>query len=173
MKDEGRYTSEEFSHKYDLYSPIIYRLCAIRLGNKSDAEDAMQNTFIKMFYKAPDFGGNLEKEKAWLIRVAINCCKDFQKAFWTKNVIKLEDTSDLSCGTIEEAVKLIDLFELSPKNRTVLQLFYYEGYSINEISQILKISVNSVTSRLTRARKKLKMEMEACNDEETGVVSEH
>ena len=62
---------------------------------------------------------------------------------------------------------------LSPKNRTVLQLYYYEGYSVTEISKILKISVNGVTSRLSRARSKLKLEMEAAENEKSGIIPEH
>ena len=172
MKKKERYSPEVFAEKYDEYSPMIYRLCALRLGNRQDAEDAMQNTFIKFFYKAPEFD-NKESEKAWLIRVSINVCKDFQKSFWQKKTVGLDDTAELTVGIIEDAVRLIDIFELSPKNRTVLQLYYYEGYSVTEIAKILKISVNGVTSRLTRARQKLKLEMEAAEHEENGIIPEH
>lgn len=172
MRKKERFSPEEFSKKYDEYSPILYRICVLRLGNKQDAEDALQNTFIKYFYKSPEFSGS-ESEKAWLIRVAINCCKDFQKSFWQKYTVGLNEAAEVSTGIIEDAARLIDLFELSPKNRVVLELYYYEGYSVSEISQILKISENSVTSRLSRARKKLKIEMEANSDEKEGIVPEH
>lgn len=172
MKNRAKYSMEEFSQKYDEYSPVVYRTCALRLGNRQDAEDAMQNTFIKFYYKAPEFDSS-ESEKAWLIRVAVNVCKDFQKSFWQKKTVGLDDTAELTVGVIENAVRLIDVFELSPKNRTVLQLYYYEGYSVKEISCILKISENSVTSRLSRARQKLKLEMEAAEHEENGAVPEH
>ncbi len=171
MKNKPCKSKEGFSEKYDEYSPMLYRICVLRLGNKQDAEDALQNTFIKYYYKAPEFS-ETRSEKAWLIRVAINCCKDFQKSFWQKNTVGLDETAQLTTGVIEEAVKLIDLFELSPKNRVVLELFYYEGYSVNEISEILKISTGSVTARLTRARKKLKIEMEASNNEKDGIIPE-
>lgn len=172
MRKKERYSPEVFAEKYDEYSPMVYRLCALRLGNRQDAEDAMQNTFIKFFYKAPEFD-NPESEKAWLIRVSINVCKDFQKSFWQKKTVGLDETAELTVGIIEDAVRLIDIFELSPKNRTVLQLYYYEGYSVTEIAKILKISVNGVTSRLSRARQKLKLEMEAAEHEENGIISEH
>lgn len=172
MKNKPKFSQEDFSDKYDKYSPMLYRICILRLGNKQDAEDAMQNTFIKYYYKAPDFADE-NAEKAWLIRVAVNCCKDFQKSFWQKNTVGLDETAELTTASIEDAVKLIDLFELSPKNRVVLDLYYYEGYSVNEIAKILRITPNSVTSRLTRARKKLKLEMEANCDEENRAVSEY
>lgn len=172
MKSKPKISQEDFSDKYDEYSPMLYRICILRLGNKQDAEDALQNTFIKYYYKAPEFS-DANAEKAWLIRVAVNCCKDFQKSFWQKNTVGLDETAEMTTGAIEDAVKLIDLFELSPKNRVVLDLYYYEGYSVNEIAKILKITPNSVTSRLTRARKKLKLEMEANSDEENRTVSEY
>ena len=99
--------------------------------------------------------------------------KDFQKSFWQRNTVGLEETAELTVGAIEDAVKLIDIFELSPKNRTVLQLYYYEGYSVAEIAKILKITVNGVTARLARARKKLKLEMEAVSDEGQGTLQTH
>lgn len=172
MKNKLRLSPEQFSEKYDEYSPILYRICVLRLGNRQDAEDALQNTFIKYYYKAPEFSGG-DAEKAWLIRVAINCCKDFQKSFWQKNTVGLNEAAEISTGVIEDAIRLIDLFELSPKNRIVLELYYYEGYTVGEIAKILKISENSVTSRLSRARKKLKIEMEANSDEKNGFVPEH
>ena len=172
MKRRTRFDREYFSEVYDKYSQTVYRVCAVRLGNRQDAEDAVQNTFIKYYYKAPDFVSD-EQEKAWLIRVAINACKDFQKSFWQRNTVGLEETAELTVGAIEDAVKLIDIFELSPKNRTVLQLYYYEGYSVAEIAKILKITVNGVTARLARARKKLKLEMEAVSDEGQGTLQTH
>ena len=172
MKSKPNLTKEEFSDKYDEYSPMLYRICALRLGNRQDAEDAVQNAFIKFYYKSPVFADK-NAEKAWLIRVAVNCCKDFQKSFWQRKTVGLDETAELTSGLIEDAGRLIDVFELSAKNRTVLELYYYEGYSINEIADILKIGVNSVTSRLSRARKKLKLEMEADKDEQKGIVPEH
>lgn len=171
MKNKPRMSQEVFSEKYDAYSPMLYRICILKLGNKHDAEDALQNTFIKYYYKTPDFS-ETNLEKAWLIRVAINCCKDFQKSYWQRNTVGLNETATLTTGSIEEAVRLIDLFEISPKNRIVLELYYYEGYTVKEIAKILKLSVNGVTSRLSRARKKLKIEMEVNSNEKERIISE-
>lgn len=154
----------DFSEKYALYSDLVYKICLVRLGSKENAEDAMQNVFIKLYSKAPDFK-TLQEEKAWLIRVAINACKDFQKSFWQRNTVGLDEISELSDGGFEIQQKLIDIFNLPPKYRTVLQLYYYEGYSEREIAEILKIAEKSVAMQLYRARKKLKNEMEAANHE--------
>jgi len=150
----------DFSDKYDKYSGMVYRICLLRLGSVYDAEDAVQNVFIKLFYKAPEFVSD-EQEKAWLIRVSVNTCKDHLKSAWRRRTVSLEEAAELTYGPIEDVQKLIEIFELAPKYRTVLQLFYYEGYSVKEIAQILKISEKTVTSQLCRARKKLKLEMEA------------
>jgi RNA polymerase sigma-70 factor (ECF subfamily) len=154
----------DFAEKYELYSNMVYKICLVRLGSKENAEDAMQNVFIKLYSKAPSFN-NQNEEKAWLIRVAVNACKDFQKSFWQKNTIGLDEISEISDGGIKDRQKLIDIFNLPPKYRTVLQLYYYEGYSEKEIARILKIAEKSVAMQLYRARKKLKKEMEAAEYE--------
>ena len=166
------WTKDYFHEKYECYCDMVYRICMLYLKNESDARDGLQDIFLKMWEKQPVFE-NASHEKAWLIRVAINVCKDFQKSFWQKKTVGLDETAELTVGVIEDAVRLIDVFELSPKNRTVLQLYYYEGYSVTEISKILKISVNGVTSRLSRARSKLKLEMEAAENEKSGIIPEH
>ena len=80
-------------------------------------------------------------------------------------MVGLDEISELSDGGFEIQQKLIDIFNLPPKYRTVLQLYYYEGYSEKEIAEILKIAEKSVAMQLYRARKKLKNEMEAANHE--------
>ena len=101
------------------------------------------------------------------------CLQGFPEKFLAEKTVGLAEAAELSVGIIEDAARLIDIFELSPKNRTVLQLYYYEGYSVAEIADILKISVNGVTSRLTRARQKLRLEMEATKNEEKRALPEH
>lgn len=162
VADEER--TADFAEKYELYCDLVYKICIVRLGSKENAEDAMQNVFIKLYSKAPVFS-SAQEEKAWIIRVAINVCKDFQKSFWQRNTIGLDEISEISDGGFEEKQKLIDIFNISPKYRTVLQLYYYEGYSEREIAGILRIAEKSVAMQLYRARKKLKNEMEAANHE--------
>lgn len=154
----------DFAEKYELYCDLVYKICIVRLGSKENAEDAMQNVFVKLYSKSPVFS-TVQEEKAWIIRVAINMCKDFQKSFWQRNTIGLDEISEISDGGFEEQQKLIDIFNIPPKYRTVLQLYYYEGYSEKEIAGILKIAEKSVAMQLYRARKKLKNEMEEANHE--------
>lgn len=162
MASQEAISAESFSEKYDRYAQMVYRLCILRLGNAADAEDAMQNVFIRLCYKAPQFP-DLREERAWLIRVTVNVCKDFQRLFWRRNVVALEQPEELAQPDHSEQgqeMRLIDLYRLSPKQRTVLQLYYYEGYSAREIGEILHLKEQSVTSQLCRARKKLKLELE-------------
>lgn len=165
MAETWAYDAAAFTEKYDKYADMVFRICLMQLGDVCDAEDAMQNAFLKFCYKAPVFAAEQE-EKAWLVRVTINTCRDFQRLFWRRNVIRMEDMSLLG-GTIgaEQQATLLELYTLPPKYRTVLQLFYYEGYSVREIAEILHIKEKSVTAQLTRARQKLKMEMEATQHE--------
>lgn len=69
----------DFDEKYDLYHKMVYKICVTYLGNKQDAEDAFQEVFVKLAYRAPDFV-HREDEKAWLIRIAINHCKNILKS---------------------------------------------------------------------------------------------
>lgn len=152
--------TELFKERYKLYSDLVYKICIVRLANKENAEDAMQNVFMKLFDKSPQFKSEQE-EKAWIIRVSINMCKDFQKSFWQRNTVSIDDIQEIAVDTdIENRQRLIDIFRLSPKYRTALQLYYYEGYSEKEIADILHIAEKSVAMQLYRARKKLKIEME-------------
>lgn len=164
IKNNDKYADNEnvinFTEKYELYCDLVYKICLVRLGSKENAEDATQNVFIKFFSKSPHFKKQ-EEEKAWIIRVAINACKDFNKSFWQRNTVGLDEISEISDGGFEIQQKLIDIFNLPPKCRTVLQLYYYEGYSEKEIADILHITEKSVAMQLYRARKKLKNELEA------------
>ena len=138
-----------FEHLFQKYKDMIYRVAFLYLKNEADALDIVQNTFIKLL-KKNDFNDE-EHLKRWLLRVCINLCKNNLKSYWKRNVSVFEEefyqleNSDLK---LQELV-----FKLAPN--------YYEGYSVKEISVILKISEAAVKQRLKRARTKLKIELEA------------
>lgn len=83
-------TDNNFSEKYSFYGNMLFRICMVYLGNKEDAEKAMQETFLKLMYKSPQFADD-EHEKAWLIRISTNICKDMLRSVWHKRVVKMED----------------------------------------------------------------------------------
>lgn len=146
-----------FEHLFQKYKDMIYRVAFLYQKNEADALDIVQNTFIKLL-KKNDFNDE-QHLKRWLLRVCINLCKNNLKSYWKRNVSVFEEefyqleNSDLK---LQELV-----FKLAPKYKEVIHLYYYEGYSVKEISVILKISEAAVKQRLKRARTKLKIELEA------------
>ncbi len=144
---------------------MVYRIAISNAKNKEDAEDIFQEVFISLIKNI----NRIENEthlKYWLIRTTINFCKNLHLCFWKKRV-SLEDTDldkkyknndfsfDTELNIIREKIK-----SLSDKQKAVIYLYYYEEYSIKEISNILKISEGTVKSRLSSARKNLKMNLE-------------
>lgn len=138
----------------ELYGNDILRLAYSYLQNMQDSEDILQETLIRYIQKAPDLH-NTSQQKAWLFRVAVNLCKDklrYKKSHASdelKETLVEEKRADLSF--VWEAVK-----SLPVKYREAIHLFYYEGYSIKEISNILKRKESTIRSDLRRGREKLK-----------------
>lgn len=149
---------EEFSAKYDTYSRTIFKIAMTYLANKSDAEDVMQEVFIKLLYNSSEFQ-NSDHEKYWIIRTTSNICKNMLKSFRHKNTENIEDLTEyLSEPSHTNIAEL--LLELNPKYRIVIYLMYYEGYSVKEISEMLSITQSAVKMRLKRGRELLKLDIE-------------
>lgn len=135
------------------YGNILYRLCLVMLGNESDAEDAIQETIIKYMQKAPRFE-NSEHEKAWLITVATNKCRDMLRFRKRHPQIDPEHLQELSVGSSDSGI-LEALMTLPEKFRIVLILYYVEEYRIEDISQIIGKTPSAVKMRLQKGRKLL------------------
>ena len=146
----------EIARLYEAYSRDVYRLALSYLHSKHDAEDICQSVFLKLLEK--DVVLLPSKEKAWLLTCAANACKNHLASFWKKNVQELDDT--LTFDTPEEQDLWQQLLRLSPKDRALLHLYYYEGYSQEEIAGILRITRTAVQTRMQRARQKLRKELE-------------
>ncbi len=140
------------------YSQMLFRICYSILGNKHDAEDALQETFLKYMLKAPLFKDS-EHEKAWLIKVATNISKNMCRF---NNRHAAENYDELRSLGVKDDDK--DIFELimnlPTKYKIVLDLYYIEGYKANEIAQITNTSAVTVRKRLQYGRKLLKTELE-------------
>lgn len=128
----------------------LYRAALAILGHPQEAEDAVQDTFVRYLERAPQ---DLEHPAAWLLRVLVNGCKSRLRLAW-RRVGPLPDT--LSTPGPEEYQELEELFSLPPEDRAVIHLYYYEGYSTEEIARILGCRPGTVRSRLSRARDKLR-----------------
>lgn len=137
---------------------MLFKICMIYLGNKADAEEALQESFIKLIYKSPQFSDD-EHEKAWLIRIAVNVCKDMLRSIWHKRVVKMEDIEEYYEMT-NEIYTMEEIIKLPSKYKDVIYLYYFEDYSVKHISEILKISESAVKMRLKRGRDILKIELE-------------
>ncbi len=134
------------------YSNMIYRLAMARTGNRDMSDDIYQEVFLRLAKKLPQFE-NEEHEKAWLIRVTINCSKNMMNSGFLRHRAELDE--NLTFETPERHEIYYAVQKLSLKYKTVIHLYYYENYSIKEISKILRVNENTVKTRLARARKEL------------------
>lgn len=134
------------------YSNMVYRLAVARTGKTEEAQDVYQEVFLRLAKKMPDFESE-EHKKAWLIRVAINCSKTLLNSSFVRHRAELDE--NLSFETPERHDLYYAVLKLPIKYRTVVHLYYYENYSIKEISKILKTNENTIKTRLSRARKQL------------------
>ena len=132
----------------------LYRAALAILGDPHEAEDAVQDAFVRYLEKAP---ADLETPSAWLMRVLVNGCKSRLRLAW-RRVGPLPDT--LPAPGPEERQELEELFALPPEDRAVIHLYYYAGYSTDEIAQMLGQRPGTVRSRLSRARGKLRKLLE-------------
>ncbi|MFC5468201.1 RNA polymerase sigma factor [Cohnella suwonensis] len=148
----------DFSRKYIQYGGMLFKISMVHLGNRSDAEEAVQEAFIKLVYKAPAFG-DPEHEKAWVIRVLINICKNMTGYLWRRRVIHIERI-ETYCDSATDAELLESVLRLPFKYKAAIHLFYYEDYSVKQIAEALRISESAVKMRLRRGREMLKMELE-------------
>lgn len=147
------FTEEGINDIVDKYSTMVYKLAFARTRNKENADDIFQEVFLRYIRKKPKFD-NETHEKAWFIRVTINCTKTLFSFISRENHEELNE--NISNSENPEEIMEEFLEKLSPDYRTVIHLFYYEGYSTLEISKLLNKKESTVRMQLTRARRNLK-----------------
>ena len=136
------------------YGNSLYRLCIVILQNCDDAQDAVQDCFLRYITKAPDFRSS-DHEKAWLIRVATNICKDMLRFRKHADCLSIDEIRNLTSS--EDNAQILGMLGLlEEKYRAVIHLHYVEGYGTNEISDMLGITSAAVKKRLQRGREKLR-----------------
>ena len=146
--------TEKIEYLLQQYGNSLFRFCLFTLKNATDAEDVIQEAFIRYLQKAPAFT-DTEHEKAWLFKVASNLCLDllrYQKRHRQEEL----DTAQYMSTEPENTEILEALLELPEKFRLVLILYYVEGYQIREIAEIIQKSPSAVKMRLQKGRKLLK-----------------
>ena len=170
IQDAAR-IQEKLQEKIDSYSDMLFKIAYVRMGNRDDAEDIVQETFYQYFKTSKVFESE-EYEKAWLIRVTLNGCrKIWRSGFYRRRsdipapeqmaACEAEEMDERSpeesfldkerARTVLEAVR-----KLPAAYRDVIHLFYYEEMSVKEIAEVLERKVSTVTSQLTRGRELLK-----------------
>ena len=147
--------NERVALALEKYADTVKRVCFMYMKNDADTSDIFQEVFLKFMQHNKTFESD-EHEKAWLIRVAINKCKDAHKSFWRRNVGSIDEALEIPTenGDMGELLKIV--LSLPPKYKDVIYLFYYEGYTALQITEILNQNANTVYSNLHRARLLLK-----------------
>ena len=148
---------EDFEAFVDRHENRIYRTALSVMGNVPDAEDAVQEVFLRAYERAPEFESD-EHEKAWLIRVTVNLCISRLRSPWRKRTTPLLESYPAAETRQNELLEQV--FALPPKYRAVIHLFYYEEYSVKDITELTGQRESTVRSLLSRARQKLKSVLE-------------
>ena len=153
-------TDTDLEQTINEYSDTLFKICFLILKDENDVKDVLQETFIKYMTKAPDFKSE-EHKKAWLIKVSQNKCREFLRFHKRHAAVPLDEVEEsisVTNGMDTYSIEMLSLiWNLKYKLKSVVILYYIEGYSIKEISQIMEISESAVKKRLERARKELKM----------------
>lgn len=153
--------NEDLESVIDKYSDMLYKICFLILKNEHDTRDVLQETFLTYYTKNRGFESE-EHRKAWLIKVSQNKCKEFLRFHKRHAALPLEEMEETLIitdglrGSERELLSLV--WDLDYKLKSVVILHYIEGYSVNEIASILKMSPAAVKKRLQRAREKLSMQ---------------
>ncbi len=149
-------SEQEVNRAIERYSDTVKRLCVVYLKNHADTEDIFQTVFFKYYLSSVIFESD-EHEKAWIIRVTINACKDWLKSFFHSRVVSLDEVGDLPSETYPENNEVLEaVLSLPKKYRDVVYLHFYEDYTAGQISKILHKNVNTIYTLLTRSKKLLR-----------------
>ena len=157
-------SEEEANRAVDLYGDTVRRICMIHLKNRADTEDIFQNVFLKYVLRTAPFDSP-EHEKAWIIRVTSNACRDLLKSFFRSRTVSLDTLIKKPQEMPEDHSDILKaVLALPEKYKDPIYLHYYEGYTAEEIGQILGKNTNTVYTLLTRARKMLKTRLEGVTE---------
>lgn len=153
-------SEEEASRAIDLYGDTVKRICMIHLKNYADTEDIFQTVFLKYVLKSPEFHST-DHEKAWIIRVTINACRDLLKSFFHSRTLPLDSLREKPGEPAPDHSDVLEaVLALPSKYKDVIYLYYYEEYSAEEIGQILRKNKNTVYTLPNRGRQLLRSSLE-------------
>ncbi len=151
------------------YEKDLLRLCCVYLRDWNAAEDVVQETFLKAYKNLDSFRGD-SGEKTWLIRIALNGCRDYRRSAWFRYIDSRVSIDDLSvpaeAPSTAQADMTLAIMKLKPKYMEAVLLYFYEGYSMKEIGEMLGISDAAVSGRLHKAKQKLKQTLKGGDQDE-------
>ncbi len=145
-------TEEEFVQAVERYGDTVFRVAYSCLKNRADAEDVMQDTLLKLYRERRSFESE-EHRRRWLIRVAVNQAKSLLRSGWFRRTVPLEEQLDQPVFDRPEEGELFEKVMALPKNyRLAVYLYYYEGYSVREVAELMRANLSTVQTWLMRAR---------------------
>ena len=163
VKDPGSGRNEAIERMVKEWQLSLLRLCYIQLHDKTLAEDAVQETFVKAFRGWAQFRGQ-SSEKTWLTRIAVNTCKDMRRGAWFRHIDRRVTPEMLPEAIIQPTEKNLDLtlalMNLPKKYREAIMLYYYQDMDVREIGTVLGIAQSSVSNRLKKGRDMLRKALE-------------
>ena len=157
MNDVQQRGERSVLRAYDEHAPMLYRIAFTYLKNQYDSEDALQECFLRYLRSSPSFS-DPQHEKAWLIVTAGNICRDMLRSRSRRHE-SLENHGELAVPPPETDDLMGAILRLPDRYKTAIYLYYYEGYSVDEIAHMLHKPSNTIKTRLARARKLLKKEL--------------
>ena len=158
-------SEQEVNRAIERYADTVRRLCVVHLKNEADAEDIFQNVFLKYALSTGDFESE-EHERAWMIRVTINACKDLLKSFFRSRTVSIDEVVEQAADLHQEHREVLEaVLSLPEKYRDVVYLHYYEGYTAPEIGNILQKKPNTIYTLLTRSKALLRQKLGGAEDE--------
>lgn len=164
-------SEDEANRAVEKYSDMIRRICMVNLKSHADTEDVFQTVFLKYVLSPKEFE-NEEHEKAWFIRVTMNCCKDFFRSLQYRRTEPLDVLKDYAAPLTQESTEVLAaVMRLPKKYRQPVYLCYYEGYTAVEAAKLLGKNTNTVYTLLARAKKLLRTELAGEKDGKTDTFS--
>ena len=160
---ESSVSALSFDELYERYATDVLRVSYYYLGDRQRAEDVTQDVFVRYLQNRPKLLAG--REKSWLLKVALNRCRDLWRSAWLKKVVLGHPAFELfpaddEIGRAAESISLAEaVHRLPPEFREVVLLHYYQGFGVSDIAGILNIAEGTVSSRLSRARSKLQKDL--------------
>ena len=152
-------TKQEFDRAAEQYLDMVYRIALNYFRHPQNAEDIAQEVMLRLWREEQDFDSDAHL-RHWLAKVTLNLCRDHSRSFWHRRTVPLESCPEPSFSSPERSALYEAVMGLPFKYRLPLYLYYYEGYSVTEVGELLQLNPSTVQTRLARGRAKLKEELE-------------